>query len=220
MAVFNGFHNTVSTAHRTRNYTLKEHLRDVFQILSHLSACSPIDPGFTQFDYFIHRRAFRKISWRIRELNLHWGRSPFQILYDQKLPFVKISPNFTISLTEGEYALLKTQKFPFFEPLFPSGKGSVEVEVHVNIENIQNWLRSLAALFNQLRDAFPIPPKVNKSDIKAKKEDKLYSLPKSEDVLYGVVCIQCILKLKHIIKYILSVRGVEGALHEAGRLSP
>ncbi|KAJ3978813.1 hypothetical protein F5890DRAFT_1181115 [Lentinula detonsa] len=56
-----------------RNYTLRDHLRDIFQILAHLRTCNRNDPAFLAFTHLIHRRAFRKLGWRIEELLTAWA---------------------------------------------------------------------------------------------------------------------------------------------------
>ena len=184
---------------------MKEHLRDIFQILSHLRSCHSNDPAFPDFKYLIHRRAFRKLGWRIQEfLGTNWGQSPFLVIKDAvQSAEVVSSPEFLVSILPNELKILQFSRFPCFEE--PPDNG-VTYNLRVESQNIRQWLDAFAEHFELLQEQFPPPDRAPGQ------------IPTPDEVIVGVLYIQCIIKLKHVIKYILKVPGVETALLRAGTL--
>ncbi|KAJ3796451.1 hypothetical protein GGU11DRAFT_746111 [Lentinula aff. detonsa] len=92
------------------NYSLKDHLRDVFQVLSYLKPSSAAE-SLEAFSFFIHRRAFRKLGWCIKEFLTYLNDSPFTVL--KTVDFTSISAQqFAIPFTPAEYVLLQLSEFP------------------------------------------------------------------------------------------------------------
>ncbi|KAJ3791686.1 hypothetical protein GGU11DRAFT_751272 [Lentinula aff. detonsa] len=174
-----------------RNYSLKDHLRDVFQIFSSLKPPSATE-SLEAFSFFIHRRAFRKLGWRIKEFLTHLNDSPFTVL--KTVDFTRISAQqFAIPFTLAEYDLLQLSKFPLGDER--------PVTLSINSDNVKDWLDGFQQLFNFLQGFFPCP-----------REEPTYALPTREAVLGGVGSIQLIMKLKPVLKHILLVSGVESTL--------
>ena len=184
---------------------MKEHLRDIFQILSHLRSCHSNDPAFPDFKYLIHRRAFRKLGWHIQEfLGTNWGQSPFLIIKDAvQSAEVVSSPEFLVRIFPNELIALQLSQFPCLEE--PQDDG-VTYKVQVDSQNIGKWLSAFAEHFAALQEQFPPPDRAPGQ------------IPTPDEVMFGVVYIQCVIKLTPVIKYILKVPGVETALLRAGTL--
>ena len=184
---------------------MKEHLRDIFQILSHLRSCHSNDPAFPDFKYLIHRRAFRKLGWRIQEfLGTNWGQSPFLVIKDAvQSAEVVSSPEFLVSILPNELKILRFSRFPCFEE--PPDDG-VTYKVRVESQNIGKWLDAFARHFDKLKKQFPPPDRAPSQ------------IPTPRRVKIGVLYIRCFMKLKSVIKYILKIPGVETALLRAGTL--
>ena len=184
---------------------MKEHLRDVFQILSHLRSCHPNDPAFSAFKYLIHRQAFRKLGWRIQEfLGTHWGQSPFLVIKDAvQSAEVHSSPEFLVRIFPNELIALQLSQFPCLEE--PQDDG-VTYKVRVESQNIGKWLDAFARHFDRLKKQFPPPDRAPSQ------------IPTPRRVKIGVLYIRCFMKLKSVIKYILKIPGVETALLCAGML--
>ncbi|KAJ3781844.1 hypothetical protein GGU10DRAFT_437046 [Lentinula aff. detonsa] len=110
-----------------RNYSLKDHLRDVFQVLSYLKPSSAAE-SLEAFSFFIHRRAFRKLGWCIKEFLTYLNDSPFTVL--KTVDFTSISAQqFAIPFTPAEYVLLQlkpTYALPTREAVL-GGVGSIQL---------------------------------------------------------------------------------------------
>ncbi|KAJ3710902.1 hypothetical protein DFJ43DRAFT_1161970 [Lentinula guzmanii] len=173
------------------NYSLKDHLQDVFQIFSYLKPPSATK-SLEAFSFFIHHRAFRKLGWRIKEFLTHLNDSPFTVL--KTVDFTRISAQqFAIPFTLAKYDLLRLSKFPLGDER--------PVTLSINSNNVKDWLDGFQQLFSFLQGFFPCPRK-----------EPTYALPTREAVLGGVGSIQLIMKLKPVLKHILSVSGVESTL--------
>ncbi|KAJ3798782.1 hypothetical protein GGU11DRAFT_807995 [Lentinula aff. detonsa] len=183
-----------------RNYTLRDHLRDIFQILAHLRTCNRHDPAFIAFTHLIHRRAFRKLGWRIEELLTAWGDSPFIVLKEVDFTKMKTSPTVGISLLPSEYQLL-AQYFPI-QQVETSQDRMIRVQYlfRIDVDNVLKWLDGFKAFFVQLRTLFPCP------------SQRAMNVPSSDDVRVAVVFIRLLVFIKPIIKIILSLPGVETKL--------
>lgn len=155
---------------------------------------------FQFFLLLVHRRAFRKLGWRIRETLTHWGESPFLIMQqsvwrDKVLP----SKKYEISLAPDHAAILQSCEFPF------SSQNSLQC--WVDTENVLVWLGGFHNILTRLQILFPSP---------MSKIEEL-SIPSALDVKAGVIYIHCLVILKPIIKYILTLPGIEEALLHAGK---
>ncbi|KAJ3719864.1 hypothetical protein C8R42DRAFT_777008 [Lentinula raphanica] len=192
-----------------RNYTMKEHLRDVFQILSYLSTCSPDDlsPRMIQFSLLIHRRAFRKIGWRIHDFRAssRWGRSLFLIMRDaiKQCETVKPSPEYSIKLEPEDFGILNSAGFPCFgEP--PKETNSMALrKVQVNSQNIGDWIDGFVEYFHEIQKLFPPP------------ENTSGPIPTGEQISMGILHIRCLNKLKPVIQFIVQIPEVILALYRS-----
>ncbi|KAJ3992995.1 hypothetical protein F5050DRAFT_822498 [Lentinula boryana] len=186
-----------------RNYTLREHLRDIFQILAHLRTCDVGDGAFTAFNHLIHRRAFRKLGWRIEEFLTAWGDSPFIVLQQVDFTTMETSHSVEMSLTSPQYGLL-ARYFPI-QALEHSGDIATRVpyQFRIDVHNVPQWLTGFQDLFVELRAMFPCPSR------------GAMNVPSSEDVKAGVILIRLLVLIKPIIKIILSSPGAEAKLLSA-----
>ncbi|KAJ3770525.1 hypothetical protein FB446DRAFT_743867 [Lentinula raphanica] len=184
-----------------REYTLQEHIRDVFQILTYIGSHSWQDTNLT-FALLIHRRAFRKLGWRIREFLTHWGKSPFLIIQDAiRNTTVKASSEFTIDFLSTDLEILNLCKFPFFEDDLERTQSTQQSrDVRVDSENIKAWIDGFITLFDQLQSSFPSPKK------------RPGPPPPVRQVIVGVFHIRCLRRLKSVVKFILEIPGVVDAL--------
>ncbi|KAJ3834546.1 hypothetical protein F5878DRAFT_664675 [Lentinula raphanica] len=184
-----------------REYTLQEHIRDVFQILTYIGSHSWQNTNFT-FALLIHRRASRKVGWRIREFLTRWGKSPFLIIQDAiRNTTVKASSEFTINFIPTDLEVLNQCKFPFFEDDLERTQSTQRSRnVHVDSENIKAWIGGFINIFDLLQSSFP-PPKKRPGPI-----------PTDEQVIVGVFLIRCLQRLKSVVKFILEIPGVVDAL--------
>ncbi|KAJ3781146.1 hypothetical protein GGU10DRAFT_120992 [Lentinula aff. detonsa] len=158
-----------------RNYTLREHLRDIFQILAHLRTCDVGDGAFTAFNHLIHRRAFRKLGWRIEEFLTAWGDSPFIVLQQVDFMTMETSHSVEMSLTSPEYRLL-ARYFPI-QALERSGDIMTRVpyQFRIDVHNVPKWLTGFQDLFVRLRAMFPCPSR------------GAMNVPSSQDVKAGII---------------------------------
>ncbi|KAJ3978306.1 hypothetical protein F5890DRAFT_1560609, partial [Lentinula detonsa] len=186
-----------------RNYTLRDHLRDIFQILAHLRTCNRHDPAFIAFMHLIHRRAFRKLGWRIEELLTAWGDSPFIVLKEVDFTKMKTSPTVGISLLPSEYEVL-AEYFPI-QQMETSQDEMIRVQYlfRIDVDNVLKWLDGFQAFFVELRTLFPCPSR------------RAMNVPSPDNVEVAVAFIRLLVFIKPIIKIILSLPGVETKLLSA-----
>ncbi|KAJ3734047.1 hypothetical protein DFJ43DRAFT_1022703 [Lentinula guzmanii] len=183
-----------------RNYTLRDHLRDIFQILAHLRTCNRNDPAFIAFNYLIHRRAFRKLGWCIEEFLTAWGDSPFIVLQEVDFTTMETSHTVEISLASPEYEWL-ARYFPI-QALESSEDIMIRVQYQfrIDFDNVLKWLDGFHRFFVRLRTIFPCPSR------------GAMNVPSSKDVEIGVNFIRLLVLIKPIIKIILSLPGAEAKL--------
>ncbi|KAJ3751822.1 hypothetical protein EV360DRAFT_75883, partial [Lentinula raphanica] len=160
------------------------------------------------FVLLIHRRAFRKLGWRIQEFFTRWGKSPFLIIQDAIRPTTfEASSEYTIEFFINDWMVLNTNNFPFFENCPTRDEILQSRKVHVDSQNIEPWIGGFLKLFDEIQKSFPPPTK------------RPNPIPTVEEVIVGVYCIQCLVKLKAIVEFILKVPGVAVALSQYG-MSP
>ena len=194
-------------------------MQDVFEILSYLSSLPDNRRASeaTTFALFIHRRAFRKIGWRIEEFFTHWGESPFAIL--SKLDFSGMEPRLTeiTTLSNSERKLLLSAGIPFTDVLPGQKKNNHAqsvpeqepcVKIRVNSVNVKDWLNGFQKLFQLLRRIFPCYAR--------RKMRPWPPFPDPAGVRVGVSIIRCFMVLKPVMRHVLSFPGVESVLSEAG----
>ncbi|KAJ3731458.1 hypothetical protein DFJ43DRAFT_1039992 [Lentinula guzmanii] len=158
------------------------------------------DPAFIAFTHLIHRRAFRKLGWRIEELLTAWGDSPFIVLKEVDFTKMKTSPTVGISLLPSEYQLL-AQYFPI-QQVETSQDRMIRVQYlfRIDVDNVLKWLDGFQAFFVKLRTLFPCPSR------------RAMNVPSSDNVRAVVVFIRLLVFIKPIIKIILSFPGAETKL--------
>ncbi|KIK64911.1 hypothetical protein GYMLUDRAFT_379193 [Collybiopsis luxurians FD-317 M1] len=191
-----------------REYPFKQHLRDVFQILSHFCSCNTSRDSqdiFDNFVFLIHSRAFRKLGWRIEEFLTRWGRMPFLVIREGiDIGSVQPSRIYHEKFSYSEVRILDFSEFPCLGNISIKNISKNEwqpCELQVHSQNVEQWLDSFVQHFEQLKKLFPKP-----------NHDLPAPLPLPNKVVVGVIYLQCLVKLKPVIKYILTIPGVEKAL--------
>ncbi|KAJ3740530.1 hypothetical protein DFH05DRAFT_1529126 [Lentinula detonsa] len=158
------------------------------------------DPAFIAFNYLIHRRAFRKLGWRIEEFLTAWGDSPFIVLQEVDFTTMETSRTVEISLASPEYEWL-ARYFPI-RALESSEDIMIRVQYQfrIDVDNVLKWLDGFHRFFVRLRTIFPCPSR------------GAMNVPSSKDVEIGVNFIRLLVLIKPIIKIILSLPGAEAKL--------
>ncbi|KAF5372804.1 hypothetical protein D9757_011092 [Collybiopsis confluens] len=206
--------DTAESEYYKESYSLEEHLRDVFQILSHIAvAPNQLNPVWA-FLYLIHRRAFRKISSRIDEIfSRYRSLSPFEAMATAVRDgnFRPIFQPFqvTLDIEHAERKVMNQSRFPGFNDDWrrddlPDGNYTVTV----TSQNIGQWLDGFAVLLNYLRRFYPLPAKGDQSN------NPRWVPPTSGKVVAAVYCLKCFLKLKPVLKFITEVEGMGTLLHD------
>ncbi|KAF5343880.1 hypothetical protein D9757_014100 [Collybiopsis confluens] len=175
------------------SYTLEEHLRDVFQALSHVAVTQECEEAAWEFVYLIHRRAFRKISARIQEVYSRYrSSSPFdqlaQVVIAETFPSISTPYKSNVKLQKGDLQILNRFKFPGFNG---------------------EWLKGFGTLLHFLQTIYPLP-----ADVKKLPGGSKWDPPEPRKVGTLVSCLLCLIRLKPALTFILNVDGMENALNE------
>ncbi|KAF5385448.1 hypothetical protein D9757_005320 [Collybiopsis confluens] len=150
------------------SYTLEEHLRDVFQALSHVAVTEEYEEAAWEFMYLIHRRAFRKISARIQEVYSRYrSSSPFdqlaQVVIAETFPLISTPYKSNVKLQKGDLQILNRFQFPGFNGNLELGDlPPGEYTLCVKSQNIGKWLKGFGKLLHFLQTVYPLPADVKK----------------------------------------------------------
>ena len=196
---------------RDSNYNFARHLQDTLDILSFLRKENFTDHHL-DFLHFVHRRGFRKLSWRLWDFTTRWGKSPFDILEDghQNLISGPDAVDFisTVSLPPLHHTLIKgyvDKGAALTELNLGDSYNAVKETYHITSQNLLHWIKFLQKTLSILMDALPrvthSPP----------------SMPPARNItMYIVMQIQILQGLKDIIRHLLRKEAILILLSQAG----
>ncbi|KAF5389865.1 hypothetical protein D9757_003559 [Collybiopsis confluens] len=201
--------DNVENEYYQESYPLEDHLRDIFQILSYLSNVdAQNDIPSSLFLFLVQRRAFRKISACLEEVfNRYGSSSPFtqmlNAIRDSPLPQIQTPYQETVVFSFFELKFMHRCHFPSFNE---DGMSINLLEgpyvLMVNSQNIECWLGAFSVLLNTMKLLYP------------EEDTPERRAPPPEGVVFAMVyCLQCLLKLKPVMKFITEVDGMERVIH-------
>src|SRR5579875_2907776 len=168
------------------DYELDEHLTHILQIFLHLQR-NDFKEGQKNFLLFIHRRAFRKLNFRVRDFLTRWGKSPFNILLSVMSGIERdltLSRTFEVTLPGLGHSLICMKVLKASESKSEDSKATAQ-SYPVDSHNVRNWVEFFQHVFDQLNKSLSsnCPP--------GPEETKLI-----------VTIMQVLCGVKNIIKYI------------------
>jgi hypothetical protein len=184
------------------NYQFATHLQDIFDIISHLQSDNFASKQ-QEFLYFLHRRGFRKLSWRLWKFLTHWGKSPFEILAANVDALKAAEPDLhltiPISLSKTSHNLILAHQGNEEIPL--TDDSPITSNYTLDAENVASWVLFFQKAVTLLKKQLP-----------RKSEEP----PDNSATVHIVVMIQLLQAFKPMIAYLFSRDVVVVALEDAG----
>jgi len=201
------------------DFQFPNHLQDLFDVIVSLEAKNPMHQA--RFQYFVHRRAYRKLGARILDFSTHLGKLPFDI-FPTEFPGLGAT-DVTLHAGSKHHAGIAQYVKPFSPPLEESkepknpantkpktletGTDWTQLRYPVNAETAPKWVHLLRFWWSILCDQFL--DKAHKTVTP--------SPPTAEATRLAVAMISGLQALKPVLKILLSYPGISLTLQDLGK---
>lgn len=171
------------------------HLQDVFHIIRYLQQCKDRASDVDCFVWLIHRRAFRKLSWRVMRFDTQFKESPFHLLKSNigLLLDSMSETSFSIQLPPSlhrqvEVYVCATSKEE------ARGQSKVTYQYWLGRENVAEWIEFLQTIWQQLQSSL------------LEETNGVWKIPMeppdNEDTTFIVLAIAIFSGLRHVIRHL------------------
>ena len=187
------------------NFTFREHLQDLFDVVTSLRHGDASD--LLLFQHFISHRAYRKLGWRVLEFSTHWGKSPFDIISDHLVDLNSEPASFQFPCQSS----LFHQMIRHF--VTPKSMTEQEPDYPLNSDNAPQWLELFQSAWNILQSELLVENSKGKNDMTVRTDS-----PSTKSVQNIVVMTLILEDLLDVLIHLLSADGAAQALASAGKL--
>ncbi|KAE9384584.1 hypothetical protein BT96DRAFT_950459 [Gymnopus androsaceus JB14] len=181
------------------NFTFGAHLQDLFNVIVSLKPGESED--LKHFQHFIHHHAYQKLGWQVLDFSTHWGKSPFNIIFNCLAEPELESKDFTFKEVFNNFIQMHM-------PSQPSSETNSKPVYCVNSDNALQWLNVLYTFWETLQ-----------KELLAEGKPKVREIPPTpEAVREIVITLMGLEAMMPVLQHLLSAEGVVGALAETDNL--
>jgi hypothetical protein len=176
---------------------------------------------YKNWQRFVHRRAYRKLAFRVKMFTTHWGQSPFDILH-ANISTISAHPELPkmVELALPEFFIGMANKLGIKSsmqlPLKP-GEKVARCGYVLDSESLKSWIKLLRYVWAKICDILIVANHTDPNHMDYVRAQIRRTTPDASETPLLVKYIQGLRKLRPLIHHLFSLDCLNSPLQTAGR---